>query len=239
MTGTTIAGVFAHPDDETFGASSAILEMGRRGDRFVLQTFTPGDAGKAGRFAPLTKPELAERRKRELKDAADILGIASICQLDYGDGKLKEIPLAQLIRDTADFLNKERASIVLTFPEDGIYGHPDHVAVHYAVKEAVFGGLCPGVQKLYYYASEALQQAGRKPAIVLDTSSDWPTKAQALQAHETQLASIHRVFGNLTDFASVPREARYEGFVLAWERGVEWPAQREAYFTDGLLPEPN
>lgn len=235
MTGTTIAGVLAHPDDEAFGASSAILEIGRRKDRFVLQTFTPGDAGKAGRFAPLTKAELAARRKQELRNAADILGIATVCQLDYGDGTLKDVPLSQLVEDVADFLNREQAEIVLTFPEDGIYGHPDHVAVHFAVKVAVLSGRCPTVQKLYYYASEALLQAGHKPTLMLDTSTDWPIKAKALQAHETQMASINRVFGDLASFSSVPKEMRYEAFVLAWERGAEWPVKRESYFTEGLL----
>lgn len=232
---TTIAGLYAHPDDETFGASLAIIEMGRREDRFVLLSATPGDAGKAGPYAPLTAKKLAERRKEELRQAADLLGISLIHHLNHRDGKLAEVPRDQLMREVSRFINNHGTEVVLTFPEDGIYGHPDHVAIHFAVKEAVTSGLCPSVQKLYYTASETLRNQGRLPSLQFESAADWERKAAALKAHETQIQSITRVFGDLSSPASAIPELRTEGFVLAWERGVAWPAKQETYFTDGLI----
>ncbi|WP_010277431.1 PIG-L deacetylase family protein [Paenibacillus senegalensis] len=238
---TTIAGIYAHPDDETFGASLAILEMGRRGDKFVLLTATPGDAGKAGPYAPLTPEELGQRRKQELERAGRLLGFSDIRHLNYNDGKLFAVPLGQLTREVAQFINDHQAAVVLTFPEDGIYGHPDHVAIYRAATEAVLSGLCPSVQKLYYTASEELLKQGRLPSVIFEPSAeDWKRKAEALKAHETQIGSVSRVFGDLESPDSAHPALQKEGFVLAWERGRHWPASNETYFTDGLMkPRPS
>lgn len=238
---TTIAGIYAHPDDETFGASLAILEMTRRGDKFVLLSATPGNAGKAGPYAPLTAEQLAERRKQELQQAAAILGFSEILHLNYNDGKLANVPEDQLAREVAEFINSQGATIVLTFPEDGIYGHPDHVAIHLATRKAIVSGLCPHVQKLYYTASEDLRSQGKQASLVFKPSpQDWELKAKALRAHETQIQSISRVFGDLKSPESAIPAVQQEGFVLAWERGQHWPAAKETYFSDGLIkPRPS
>lgn len=233
---TTIAGIYAHPDDETFGASLAVMEMVRRGDQFVLLSATPGDAGKAGPYAPLTPEELGERRKTELERAGIILGFSEIQHLNYNDGKLSKVPLDQLTREVAQFINAHEAAVVLTFPEDGIYGHPDHIAIHRAATQAVVSGLCPSVQKLYYTASDELLKQGRQPSVLFEPSpEDWMRKAEALRAHETQINSINRVFGDLASPASALPSVQKEGFILAWQRGLHWPAADESYFTDGLI----
>jgi LmbE family N-acetylglucosaminyl deacetylase len=119
--------------------------------------------------------------------------------------------------------------VEVTFPEDGMNGHPDHVAIHHAVKEAVMSGRCPSVVKMYYNLSKALEEKGISPTLRIDTEPHWAMKAKALRAHESQILSIERVFGDLT---ACPADRRYEKLVLSWERGKDWPLTQEAWITD-------
>ncbi|GJM70209.1 hypothetical protein HMSSN036_24250 [Paenibacillus macerans] len=147
---TTVAFIYAHPDDETFGCSYLIRQIADEGSRAVLLTATRGDAGKTGRLGAMTREELAAKRDLELEKAANILGISTVEQLGMGDGKLKETDPALLREKVADFLRRHQAEIVVTFPEDGISGHQDHIVIHHAVNDVVFSGQAPTVQKLYY-----------------------------------------------------------------------------------------
>ena len=45
MSGRTLLGVWAHPDDETFVSSGLLLAARERGDRVVLVTATRGEHG--------------------------------------------------------------------------------------------------------------------------------------------------------------------------------------------------
>ena len=87
---TTVAFVYAHPDDETFGCSYLIRQIADEGGNAVLLTATRGDAGKTGRLGAMTREELAAKRDLELEKAANILGISTVEQLGMGDGKLKD-----------------------------------------------------------------------------------------------------------------------------------------------------
>ncbi|AMA73233.1 PIG-L family deacetylase [Aneurinibacillus thermoaerophilus] len=229
MKKNTIAFVFAHPDDESFACASTIRELVVRGNHVVLCVATLGEAGKTGRLGPMTKEELAAKRKQELQKAADVMGIFAIHHLNYPDGKLASIDRYQLVNDIVTFLNDQQAQIVITFSEDGISGHPDHTAIHHATREAILSGECPTVQKLYYVASRALKEAGHSPTVKFDSQIHWEVKVKALLAHESQIGSVKRVFGDLQEPLS---GFRFESFVLAWERGVYWPNKKETFLTD-------
>ncbi|WP_027417195.1 PIG-L deacetylase family protein [Aneurinibacillus terranovensis] len=231
MEKTKIAGVFAHPDDETFVGASIFYEAAVRGKEVVLFVATRGEAGKSGRLGAMTREQLAERRKLELRAALDIIKINTFHQLTYPDGKLSQVDREQLIQDVATFINEQHAQVIVTFPEDGISGHPDHTAIHHAVREAVVSEKCPEVQKLYYAASRPLLHAGHSPSIVFDSNVHREIKVQALLAHESQILSIERVFG---DLHHPQTKIRPESFVLAWQRGIYWPDKKEGFFTDDL-----
>jgi LmbE family N-acetylglucosaminyl deacetylase len=231
----TIALVFAHPDDESFGSACTIYRAVQDGNKAVLLVATPGDAGKSGRLGPMTKEELAVKRKQELNAAADIIGLSVVKHLNYADGQLQKVGRSQLVEDVIAFLNEQKAQVVITFPEDGVSGHSDHTAIHHATRQAVDSGRCPLVQKLYYYPSTPLKDAGHSPTVKWDITSYWQIKAAALLSHESQILSIERVFGDLLGASyCIPDDRRYEAFVLAWERGNWWPAKQEIFITDGL-----
>lgn len=229
----TIAGILAHPDDESFMASVTCYNAVQQGARVVNLYATPGDAGKTGLLGEMTKEQLAKVRKVELKRACDILGISEIIHLDYPDGQLNTIPLDRLTEQVAQFINERGAQIVFTFPEDGISGHKDHTAIHLATKNAIRSGLCPTVQKLYYANSPVQQAEGLLPSFRVDTFEHWEVKRQALLAHESQWFAVQRVFGDVKDPAHRPANHQFESFVLAWERGVDYPKKQEAFMIGG------
>ncbi len=224
----TVAFIYAHPDDETFGCSYLIRQIADEGNQAVLFTATRGDAGKTGRLGEMTREELAAKRDIELEKAIEILGISAMEQAGMGDGKLKEAAPATLQELIADFLRRHEADVVVTFPVDGISGHADHIVIHHAVNEVIFGGKAPSVQKLYYnqlgsFASES------SSVLKIEENGRWDVKRQALAAHESQILSIERVFGKLG--SDVPPHQHWETFELAWERGVHFPVKAEAEHT--------
>ncbi|WHX47615.1 PIG-L family deacetylase [Paenibacillus woosongensis] len=226
----TVGFIYAHPDDETFGCSYLIRQIADSGNKAVLLTATRGEAGKSGRLGALTREQLAEIRDQELQRAGDILGIAEIEQLDLGDGKLREVKQEVLVDKIAAFLNKHGAEVAVTFPADGISGHPDHIAIHHAVNKAVFSGACSSVQKLYY---NVMGSPGAEAVLELKGEGLQEMKAKALTAHESQILSIERVFGKLED--GPPWHFAPELFQLVWERGSFNPAKQERSIFDGLM----
>ncbi|WP_334071832.1 MULTISPECIES: PIG-L deacetylase family protein [Paenibacillus] len=228
----TIAFIYAHPDDETFTSSYLIRKSAREGHLPVLLTATRGDAGKTGRLGSMTPRELAARRERELEQAARILGIAEVRQLGMGDGKLKDVPAEELQKHIEEFIVRHNAEVVVTFPEDGISGHRDHIVIHHAVNAVIFSGRTPSVQKLYYNQLGSYQSESSS-VVKVEAGSLWEAKRLALQAHESQILSIERVFGELGP--EVPPHHRFEAFELAWERGVHFPHKSEQTIWDNLL----
>jgi LmbE family N-acetylglucosaminyl deacetylase len=231
----TVAGIFAHPDDESFCVAVTFHQAARRGSRVVGFCATAGEAGIAGPRLGLTPQELAARRVRELEKAVNIIGYAGLELPGYPDKGLQDLPPGKLTEVVADFMEKHRPEVVVTFPEDGLSAHPDHIAIHHAVREAVAGGRCPSIQKLYYIASRPLAEADHHPSVSVDTRARAEVKRQALLAHDTQYPSIERIFGDIRQPGYVfENDWRYERFVLAWERGVWFPKVKESFLTDRL-----
>ncbi|MBG9791591.1 GlcNAc-PI de-N-acetylase [Paenibacillus dendritiformis] len=233
----TVGFIYAHPDDETFGCACLIRSLADQGVTATLLTATSGEAGKPGRLGPMSREELAARRERELAAAGAIMGLADIELLRYPDGQLSSVPRRELVEKIAAFLNRHRAAVVVTFPEGGISGHPDHIAIHHAVNEAVWSGSCPHVQKLYYNMPMTVPEAETDSVIRLEAAPYWEMKAAALRAHESQILSIERVFGG--DLQTLPPDERMRGeaFALVWKRGVHRPAVREHSVLDDLHKE--
>ena len=79
--------IFAHPDDESFGAGGTLAKYAHQGVQVVLLCLTRGEAGIPG-----VKPEEAgDIRMHELRASCRInLGI-EVYILDYPDGGLADI----------------------------------------------------------------------------------------------------------------------------------------------------
>ena len=124
----TILAVFAHPDDE-IGAGSTLARYNDAGVRTVLICATRGEAATI--YCPdcATPDTLAEVRTLELTRACEHLGISELRWLDWPDGGVKDVPREEAIREVVEIIRDVRPTVVITHPENGLYPHPDHLAI--------------------------------------------------------------------------------------------------------------
>ena len=145
----TLMAVFAHPDDETFGTGGTLARYGADPDvRVVLVCATRGEAGEISDPSLATPEHLGEVREQELCCAAQLLGVDAVFFLGYRDSGMagtpeNKDPRALAMADPAEAVGKivahirrERPEVVVTFDENGGYGHPDHMAIHRFAKAA-------------------------------------------------------------------------------------------------------
>ena len=162
VSGSSLLAVFAHPDDESLACGGLLARCSEQGVRVSLLCLTHGEHG------PGHDPErLGDTREGELRDAARVLGIRDLVLLDHEDGMLPWIDETRLEADILDAIHRFRPDVVVTFDSDGLYWHPDHIAVHERTT-AVVAGLGVAGPALFYVSIPA----GAMRAVVEAASSD-------------------------------------------------------------------
>src|SRR5947199_3020321 len=139
----TLALVHAHHDDEAISTGGVMMKAKAHGHRVVLVTATRGEAGEIYNMdEEASRPRLGEIRTEELKSAAEILGVDRLEFLGYRDSGMVDTPDNKDPRSfhqakpeddagkLAVFIREERPDVVVTYAEDGVYGHPDHIKAH-------------------------------------------------------------------------------------------------------------
>lgn len=146
LTGRTVVIVHAHPDDEAIFTGATIRRLADRGARVVLVTATSGELGTPR--TPLHGKEIGSVRAAELEQAAELLGVSRLVLLGRRDSgmpgwdsgrhprALVRADLPAVAKTVAKLVEAERAEAVVGYDADGIYGHPDHVAVHLIARHA-------------------------------------------------------------------------------------------------------
>ena len=159
--------VHAHPDDEAISTGGVMMKAKAHGHRVVLATATHGEVGEIHNMdEAASRPRLAEIRTEELKHAGEILGVDRIEFLGYRDSGMVDTSdnkdprsfhqanVDDAAGKLAVLLREERPDVVLTYAEDGVYGHPDHIKAHHVTNAALDllkrEGWAP--RKLYYTA---------------------------------------------------------------------------------------
>ena len=146
----SLLAVFAHPDDESLASGGLLAWCAAVGVRVSLLCLTHGEHGHAGRGAPAPRTRsLRQVRAGELRAAAEVLGVAGVRLLDHEDGMLPWIPPGRLDADILDEIRRAAPDVVITFDADGLYWHPDHIAVHERTT-AVVAALGAGAPALFH-----------------------------------------------------------------------------------------
>jgi LmbE family N-acetylglucosaminyl deacetylase len=125
VSGRTLLGVWAHPDDEAYLSAGLMLEHLARGDRVVALTATLGERGTddPDRWPPA---KMARRRRGELHLSLAALGVREHHVLGFADGECAGSDGTLAVRR---FVDRVRPDVIVTFGPDGMTGHPDHRAV--------------------------------------------------------------------------------------------------------------
>lgn len=143
----TLMAVHAHPDDEATGTGGILARYAAEGIRTVLVTCTDGGCGdgpegvKPGESGH-DPAAVAQMRGQELKASCDALKISHLETLDYADsgmigwpsndapGSFWQTPVEEGAARLADLMRHYRPDVVVTYDENGFYGHPDHIQAH-------------------------------------------------------------------------------------------------------------
>ena len=131
-----VLGLFAHPDDEVFCMGGTIALAAAAGAETVVVSLTRGEAGQIRDAATATRRTLGVTRVAELEAAAAALGVDRVECLDLGDGNLIRMPYADLVDQVREILERHDPDVVVTFGDDGGFGHPDHMTSSHAVLSA-------------------------------------------------------------------------------------------------------
>jgi LmbE family N-acetylglucosaminyl deacetylase len=122
--------VFAHPDDESMGMGGTLAKYSAEG---VETHLLCASRGERGWFGPEEQNPglsgLGQIRTRELENAVRELGVRGLHFLDYSDGEVDQAPHTEIIGKIASHIRRIKPQVVVTFPPDGNYGHPDHIAM--------------------------------------------------------------------------------------------------------------
>jgi LmbE family N-acetylglucosaminyl deacetylase len=138
----TLVSFHAHPDDEAIVCGGTMAMAAAAGHRVVLVTATAGEGGEVADGVLAPGETLGERRRKELDEAAAILGVARVEVLGYRDSGMIgtpenedpecfwQTPVDEAAAKLARILCEERPEAFTIYDDHGNYGHPDHIQVH-------------------------------------------------------------------------------------------------------------
>jgi len=122
--------IFPHPDDESLGLGGTLAKYSAEGVGTHLVCATRGERGWSGPEEQNPGLEaLGRLREGELRCAAGVLGLREVSFLDYLDGDVDQADPEEIIAKITTHVRRIRPEVVVTFPPDGNYGHPDHIAL--------------------------------------------------------------------------------------------------------------
>jgi len=197
-------GIFAHPDDESFGPSGTLALQIRDGADVYLILATDGSGGNN----PDKHTSLGAVRLKEWQAAGTLLGVKQQFHLNYEDGKLSNdqfVEIASKVESivAAICINEPECEITLiSMDQNGISGHIDHIVMSF-VSCFVYVKLAeqyPQIKQLWLACipenmlptpdtSFVYRSKGRSPSEIdlsVDISSVFELKKKIMRAHASQ-----------------------------------------------------
>jgi N-acetyl-1-D-myo-inositol-2-amino-2-deoxy-alpha-D-glucopyranoside deacetylase len=217
--------VHAHPDDESIGTGATMAKYAAEGARVTLVTCTLGELGEIipPALQYLLPDELGEYRVGELARACEALGVSDHRFLGgagrWRDSGMMGLPdnddprcfwqanVDEAASALAAIIDEVAADVIVTYDENGFYGHPDHIQAHRVGRRA--HQMTGETAKFYATAmprsvvAEAIKlpadswfERAAEPAVgvpddqvttEIDATKYLDAKLAAMRAHETQI----------------------------------------------------
>ncbi len=230
--------VHAHPDDESVGTGATMAHYAAAGDHVTLVTCTLGEEGEIhvpalALLAATEADQLGGYRIHELSVACAELGVTDHRFLG-GAGRYRDsgmmgtdannhprafwgADLDAAARQLLEIIREVRPQVIVTYDENGFYGHPDHIQAHRVAMRGAELAAAEGIgpAKIYWTATprSALERgmrefadAAENPFAGVERAEDLPfgtpdekiaaridahaqaeAKLAALRAHATQI----------------------------------------------------
>jgi LmbE family N-acetylglucosaminyl deacetylase len=219
----TLMAVHAHPDDEASSTGGVLALYSDQGVQTVVVTCTNGEFGDApGGVKPgqdgHEEQAVAQLRLAELRQSCKILGVTDLELLGYHDSGMPDwdykdrpeafcnIPVADVAARIGGLIEAYRPHVVITYDDNGMYQHPDHVHASRAAQAAV---AATGIAaKLYLSALrgsdwlkmwEALREQGVEVPAGRDFTPELRQKMAEDELRITTTVDIQPVLGRKRD----------------------------------------
>ncbi len=183
--------IVAHPDDAEFGVAGSVAKWTAEGQRVVYVLCTSGEKGTGDRS--LAPDKLVDIRRREQRNAANLLGVQEVVFLDYKDQELEDTPdfRKAIVRQIRRYRPR---TVVTSDPYRRYIWHRDHRIVGQVTLDAIFPyardflaypdlideGLEPHkVAEILFFAAEDIN-------LRLDITATFDKKLAALHCHQSQ-----------------------------------------------------
>ncbi|HVB91475.1 MAG TPA: PIG-L family deacetylase [Acidimicrobiales bacterium] len=222
----TLMAVHAHPDDEAIGTGGILARYADEGIRTVLVTCTNGEFGDAPGGVKPEDPAHDESvvvplRRQELEASCQVLGVSHLELLGYRDSGMEgwpqneapdsfwQAPVEVAAERLAGLMRKYEPQVVVTYDENGFYGHPDHIQANRITHAAM--ARCGIPSKLYYTAvarsllrgfGEILAEAGIESPISVEENPDFGTPDELITTTIDCSAVAGRKYASLAAHAS-------------------------------------
>ena len=171
--------IASHPDDAEFSVGGTLLVAKKLGHRTAVIDLSRGELSSRGNL---------ETRRGETERATQILGLDHRENLGLPDGDVRDTPEAR--ERLADAIRRLRPKVVLAPWVNDL--HPDHAGAGelvtrtwYLLGVGRFAEVEPPYRPhlLGYY----MQHTPFEVSVILDVSSVWPRKVEAIEAYASQL----------------------------------------------------
>ncbi|WIM92977.1 PIG-L family deacetylase [Actinoplanes oblitus] len=150
----TLMAVHAHPDDEATGTGGVLARYAAEGVTTVLVTCTDGRCGDGPGGVKPGEPghdpvAVAAMRREELEASCAALKVTHLELLGYADsgmmgwpgndapGSFWSTPITEAANRLAEQIRRYEPDVIVTYDENGFYGHPDHIQAHRVTMAAV------------------------------------------------------------------------------------------------------
>jgi LmbE family N-acetylglucosaminyl deacetylase len=121
--------IFAHPDDESLAMGGTLARYAHAGVEVSLVCATRGEWGSISDPTLATRENLGDVREQELRAACRVLGVSQLRFLDCPDSGVNHTYWPDIEEKIVRYIRELRPDVIVTFGPDGLYGHPDHIAV--------------------------------------------------------------------------------------------------------------
>lgn len=157
MTDRRLLLVHAHPDDESIGTGATMAAYAAADARVALVTCTLGEEGEIcvpelAHLASDREGGLGEHRIGELAGACRELGVSEHHFLG-GKGRYRDSGMmgaasndhpdcfwqadfGEAVRSLVSVVREVRPQVMVSYDENGLYGHPDHIQAHRVARAA-------------------------------------------------------------------------------------------------------
>jgi LmbE family N-acetylglucosaminyl deacetylase len=185
MTAARVAVIGAHPDDELLGAGGTLARHVEAGDEVYAVIVADGATSRY-------PAELTAALEKQARQAAEVIGFASVRLLALPDQRLDTVPLIELTQQLEAVLDDIDPSIVYThFPEDV---NADHGVVARCVWTACRPYRRPQVRRFALFETPSstewawpLPGTRLQPNLFVDITDTLEIKIAAMARYQTEL----------------------------------------------------